>query len=53
MSSMRCQSKLSNLQSVSGDCVVLQGGAEGHHSELMDTYIKEQKRDDAERDPEM
>ncbi|CAL5221323.1 g3497 [Coccomyxa viridis] len=31
----------------------IQGGAEGHHSELMDTYIKETKRDDTERDPEM
>ena len=33
--------------------LVLQGGQEGHHSELMDSYVKEQKRDDAERDPEM
>lgn len=31
----------------------IQGGQEGHHSELMDSYVKEQKRDDAERDPEM
>ena len=41
------------VQITSKGSLVLQGGAEGHHSELMDTYVKEQKRDDAERDPEM
>ena len=32
---------------------MVQGGAKGPQSELMETYIKEQSKDDTERDPEM
>lgn len=33
--------------------LMVQGGAKGPQSELMETYIKEQSKDDTERDPEM
>ena len=33
--------------------VTVQSGAKGPQTDLMESYVKEQRHDDAERDPEM